>query len=148
LAFKNYNLPYVYRVFWSCDQRDPISLSSWYLGHSAVKFLSIFHGCASSWRHYFRFSDYRSKNLPFKYEQLVLFPFGHHPRLTAVEQNWRIKVLWMVNFVWRERWLNCRCLRSPKKHLFAVWILCYISRFTSFVGVIRDPRYTNSLMTS
>jgi hypothetical protein len=29
----------------------------------------------------------------------------------------------MVNFVWRERWLDCRCLRSPKKHLFAVWII-------------------------
>jgi hypothetical protein len=31
---------------------------------------------------------------------------------------------------------------------FAVWILRYISRLTSFVGVIRDPRYTNSLTTS
>jgi hypothetical protein len=54
----------------------------------------------------------------------------------------------MVNFVWRERWLDCRCLPSPKKHLFAVWILRCISRLTSFVGVIRDPRYTNSLTTS
>jgi hypothetical protein len=54
----------------------------------------------------------------------------------------------MVNLVWRERWLDCRCLRSPKKHLFAVWILGCISRLTSFVGVIRDPRYTNSLTTS
>jgi hypothetical protein len=51
----------------------------------------------------------------------------------------------MVNFVWRERWLNRRCLRSLKKHLFAVWILRCISRVTSFVGVIRDPRYTNFL---
>jgi hypothetical protein len=54
----------------------------------------------------------------------------------------------MVNFVWRERWLDHRCLRSSKKHLFAVWIFRYISRLTSFVGVIRDPRSTNSLMTS
>jgi hypothetical protein len=51
----------------------------------------------------------------------------------------------MVNFVWRERWLNRRCVRSPKKHLFVVWILRCISRLTSLVGVIRDPRYTNSL---
>jgi hypothetical protein len=54
----------------------------------------------------------------------------------------------MVNFVWRERWLDCRYLRSPKKHLFAVWILRCISRLTSFVGVIRDPKYTNSLTNS
>jgi hypothetical protein len=54
----------------------------------------------------------------------------------------------MMNFVWHERWLDCRCLCSPKKHLFAVWILCCISRLTSFVGVIRDPKYTNSLTTS
>jgi hypothetical protein len=52
------------------------------------------------------------------------------------------------SFVWRERWPNQKCLRSPKKHLFAVWILRCISRLTSFVGVIKDPRYTNSLMTS
>jgi hypothetical protein len=31
---------------------------------------------------------YRSKNLPLNYEQLVLFSFGQHPRLTAVEQDW------------------------------------------------------------
>jgi hypothetical protein len=31
---------------------------------------------------------YRSENLPLKYEQLVLFPFGQHLRLTAVEQDW------------------------------------------------------------
>jgi hypothetical protein len=31
---------------------------------------------------------YRSDNLPLKYEQLVLLPFGQHPRLTAVEQDW------------------------------------------------------------
>jgi hypothetical protein len=31
---------------------------------------------------------YRSENLPLKYEQLVLIPFGQHPRLTAVEQDW------------------------------------------------------------
>jgi hypothetical protein len=54
----------------------------------------------------------------------------------------------MVNFVWRERWVDCRCLRSPKKHLFAVCILRCIFRLTSFVGLIRDPRYTNSLTTS
>jgi hypothetical protein len=54
----------------------------------------------------------------------------------------------MINFVWRERWFNCRCLRSPKKQLIADWILCCISRLTSFVGVIRDLRYTNSLTTS
>jgi hypothetical protein len=53
----------------------------------------------------------------------------------------------MVNFIWCERWLDCRCLRSPKKHLF-VWIFPCISRLTSFVGVMRDPKYTNSLTTS
>jgi hypothetical protein len=31
---------------------------------------------------------YRSENLPLKYEQLVLLPFGQHSRLTAVEQAW------------------------------------------------------------
>jgi hypothetical protein len=31
-------------------------------------------------------ATYRLENLPLKYEQLVLFPFGQHPRLTAVEQ--------------------------------------------------------------
>jgi hypothetical protein len=31
---------------------------------------------------------YRLENLPIKYEQLVLLPFGQHPRLTAVEQVW------------------------------------------------------------
>jgi hypothetical protein len=31
---------------------------------------------------------YRSENLPLKYEQLVLLPFGQHSRFTAVEQNW------------------------------------------------------------
>jgi hypothetical protein len=68
---------------------------------------------------------------------------GQHPRLTAVEQDWADQGL--VN---GELWLDCRCLRSPKKHLFAVWILRCISRLTSFVGVIRDtsvcrqwPRY-------
>jgi hypothetical protein len=30
----------------------------------------------------------RSENLPLKYEQLVLLPFGQHPRFTAVEQDW------------------------------------------------------------
>jgi hypothetical protein len=54
----------------------------------------------------------------------ALLPFGQYPRLTA------------VYLVWRERWFNCRCLRSPKKHLIAVWILRCISRLTSFVGVI------------
>jgi hypothetical protein len=54
----------------------------------------------------------------------------------------------MVNFVWRERWLDCRCLRSPKKHLFVVWILRCISRLTSFVGVIKDHKYTHFLKIS
>jgi hypothetical protein len=31
---------------------------------------------------------YRSENLSLKYEQYVLLPFGQHPRLTAVEQDW------------------------------------------------------------
>jgi hypothetical protein len=31
---------------------------------------------------------YRSENLSLKYEQLVVLPFGQHPRLTAVEQDW------------------------------------------------------------
>jgi hypothetical protein len=36
---------------------------------------------------------YRSENLSLKYEQLVLLPFGQHPRLTAVEQDWADQVL-------------------------------------------------------
>jgi uncharacterized integral membrane protein len=39
-------------------------------------------------------------------------------------------------------------MRSPKKYLFAVWILRCISRLTSFVGVIRDPRYRYCFTTS
>jgi hypothetical protein len=31
---------------------------------------------------------YRSRKLPLRYEKLVLLPFGQHPRLTAVEQDW------------------------------------------------------------
>jgi hypothetical protein len=31
---------------------------------------------------------YRSENFSHKYEQLVFLPFGQHPRLTAVEQDW------------------------------------------------------------
>jgi hypothetical protein len=31
---------------------------------------------------------YRLENLSLKYEQLVLPPFGKHPRLTAVKQEW------------------------------------------------------------
>jgi hypothetical protein len=31
---------------------------------------------------------YRSENLPLKYEQVVLLPFGQHSRFTAVEQEW------------------------------------------------------------
>jgi hypothetical protein len=31
---------------------------------------------------------YRSENLSLKYEQLVLLPFGQHPRFTAIEQDW------------------------------------------------------------
>jgi hypothetical protein len=54
----------------------------------------------------------------------------------------------MVNFVWRKMWFDRRCLRSLKKHLFAVWILRCISRLTSFVGVIKDPSCPNSLTTS
>jgi hypothetical protein len=30
---------------------------------------------------------YRSENFPLKYDQLILLPFGQHPRLTAVEQD-------------------------------------------------------------
>jgi hypothetical protein len=33
-------------------------------------------------------SAYGSENLPLKYKKLVLIPFGQHPRLTAVEQDW------------------------------------------------------------
>jgi hypothetical protein len=39
----------------------------------------------------------------------------------------------MVNLVWRERWPDCRCLHSLKKHLFTVWILRCISSLTSLV---------------
>jgi hypothetical protein len=31
---------------------------------------------------------YRSKNLPLKYEQLVLLSFGQHQRFNTVEQDW------------------------------------------------------------
>jgi hypothetical protein len=31
---------------------------------------------------------YRLENLPLKYEQLVVFSFGQHLSLTAVEQDW------------------------------------------------------------
>jgi hypothetical protein len=51
-------------------------------------------------------------------------------------------------FVGSERCPDCKCLRSPKKHLFAVWILFCIFRLTSLFGVTRDPKYTNSLTTS
>jgi hypothetical protein len=54
----------------------------------------------------------------------------------------------MVNFFWRERWLDYRCLRSPKKHPCPVWILRCISRLTSFVIVITDPRNTNFFTNS
>jgi hypothetical protein len=50
--------------------------------------------------------------------------------------------------VWRARWDDRRCFRRPPKHLFAVWILFCISKPTSFFGVTRAPKYTNSLTTS
>jgi hypothetical protein len=52
----------------------------------------------------------------------------------------QINVLKMMNFVGRESYSNCNCWRSPKKHLFAVWILLCISRITSLFGVTRDPK--------
>jgi hypothetical protein len=77
-------------VFWSCDQRSAICLSSWHLGHSGYQTLYRVRGCTFSCRHHFWLSTfaYRSENLPLKYEQLVLLPFGQHLRLTAVEQDW------------------------------------------------------------
>jgi hypothetical protein len=77
---------------------------------------------------------YCSENLSLKYEQLVLLPFGQHPRFTAVKQDWADQGL--VNG------------ESSLKHLFAVWILRCISRLMPFVGVIGDPSYTISLATS
>jgi hypothetical protein len=88
---------------------------------------------------------YRLENLSLKYEQLVLLPFSQHPRLTAVEQDWADQGLVNGEFVRRERWLDCRCFHSPKKHLFAVWILRCFSKLKSFFGV---TWYTNSLKTS
>jgi hypothetical protein len=44
------------RVFWSCDQRSAICLSSWYLGNSGCQTLYRVHGCTFSCRHHFRFS--------------------------------------------------------------------------------------------
>jgi hypothetical protein len=50
----------------------------------------------------FDFMDaYRSENLLLKYEQLVLLPFGQHPRLTAIEQDWAdqglfLTLLWLT----------------------------------------------------
>jgi hypothetical protein len=89
---------------------------------------------------------HRSENLPLKYEQLVLLFFGQHPRPTAVEQGLggsRSYDWWI--------WSGVRGGSTADVcavHLFAVSILRWISRLTSFVGVIRDPRYTNSLTTS
>jgi hypothetical protein len=37
----------------------------------------------------------------------------------------------MVDFIWRERWFDRRCFRSPNKDLFAVWVLRCISRLMS-----------------
>jgi hypothetical protein len=34
---------------------------------------------------------------------------------------------------------------SPQKHLFAVWICIWTSRFSSLFGVARDHRYTQNL---
>jgi hypothetical protein len=45
------------RIFWSCDQRSAICLSSWHLGHSGCQNLYRFRGCSFSCRHHFRFSD-------------------------------------------------------------------------------------------
>jgi hypothetical protein len=43
-------------VFWSCDQRSAICLSSWHLGHSGCQTLSRVRGCTFSCRHHFWFS--------------------------------------------------------------------------------------------
>jgi hypothetical protein len=75
------------RVFWSCDQRSAIYLSSWHSGHS---------GCQTPYRvvpppvdTIFEFQTaYCLENLPLKYEQLVHLSFGQHPRFSAVEQDW------------------------------------------------------------
>jgi hypothetical protein len=72
------------RVFWSCDQRSAICLSSWHLGHSGCQTLYRVCSCTFSCRYHFRFSSH----LPLKYEQLILLSFGQHPRLTAVEQDY------------------------------------------------------------
>jgi hypothetical protein len=131
--------------FWSCDQRSAICLSSWHLLHSGRQTLYRARGCTSSCRHHFRFSGRISFVESFFQIQLVLLPFGQHPRVIPVEQDWADQGL---NGEFCLAW-NRRCLRSPKKHrLFAVWILRCISRLTSLVGVIRDPKYTHSLTTS
>jgi hypothetical protein len=56
-------------------------------------------------------------------KELVLLPFGQHPCLTAIQQVRADQGLVDDEFVGRERFPDCNCLRSPKKHLFAVSIL-------------------------
>jgi hypothetical protein len=111
------------RVFWSCDQRSTICLSSWHLGQSGCQTLYRVRGFTFSCRH-----------------QLVFLPFGQHPRLTAVEQDCADQGLVNGEFclTWKVSWLQM--FTHLKKHLFAVWILRCISWLTLFVGVIRDPK--------
>jgi hypothetical protein len=91
---------------------------------------------------------YRSENLPLKYEQLVLLSFGQHPRLTVVEQAWADQGLVNGEFYLASKVGRLQMFaQSEEAPIFSLDSHC-ISRLTSFVGVIRDPWYTNSLTTS
>jgi hypothetical protein len=108
-------------------------------------------GCTFSCRHHFRFWGRISFGGPSSQIRAIGSPpFWSTLTPTAVEQDWADQgiVNGEFNFVWRERCTKWREKCSPKKHLFAVWIFRYIFRLASFVGVTRDPRYTNSLTTS
>jgi hypothetical protein len=88
------------RVFWLCDQRSAICLSSWHLGHSGCEILYRVRGCTSSCRHHFRFSVFH------------FFPFNQHPRLATVEQDWADQGLVNGEFVWRKKWRRSTYLQS------------------------------------
>jgi hypothetical protein len=76
------------RVFWSCDQGSAICLSSWHSGIWTVKLFIEFVVVPPPIGTIFYFrAPYRSEKLSLKYEQLVLLPFGQHPRFTAVKQE-------------------------------------------------------------
>jgi hypothetical protein len=95
----------------------------------------------SSYKLRLNFSGHKSYRAPSS--QLVLLPSSQHPGFTAIQQDWADQCL---VYVGRERCLDCSCLHSPKKHLFAVWICHCISKLTSMFSVTRDPRYSHKFI--